>query len=192
MLMLSGILPVLIWLVASILLIKFIVRPAGNFVRRSFIKILVFIVVFILPLADEFVGRLHFNYLCKTDAGFKVYQTVELSEEYWDENGNSKIFNEQGYLERDFWIKRIDENGGQVKRYSSLFSIDKDISTVVYENEKKLLGDITTFRYWGGWFRQRLGGNTANTCQFINDPNFSRKFYGGLFKPTSEFKKGDN
>ncbi|MCK7498074.1 MAG: hypothetical protein MZW92_50730 [Comamonadaceae bacterium] len=36
------------------------------------------LLVFLLPFADEIAGRIYFNYLCATQAGVKVYQTVEL------------------------------------------------------------------------------------------------------------------
>jgi hypothetical protein len=179
-------LPILVWLAASVLLAIFTVKPAGSIIRRTFIKLLAFLLIVLLPFTDEMVGRVYFDYLCETDAGFKVYEAVVLPEKYWDEDGNLKIFNEEGYLDREFWIDRIDESGGRLERYSSIFNIEKDISTVVYKNDHVLLGDITTFRFWGGWIRQMFSSNNvADSCQFINNPKFSREFYGSFFKPAS-------
>lgn len=145
--------------------------------------------IFLVPVADEIAGRIYLNHLCATEAGVKVYRTVELPAEYWDEGGKPKFFNEHGYLNHDFWVKELDEAGGHVDRYSSVFAIDKDTSPVKERASQKVLAEVTTFRYWGGWVRRNLSlHNTANSCEFIDDLNFSRSFYGQLFKPVISSK----
>lgn len=145
---------------------------------------------FFLLFADEIAGRIYLNHLCTTEAGVKVYQTVELPAEHWEAGGRPKFFNKHGYLEHNFWVKELDESGGHVERYSSAFFIDKDISPVKERTNQKVLAEITTFRYWGGWVRRNFSPhNTANSCEFIADPNFSRSFYGQLFKPAISSKE---
>lgn len=149
----------------------------------------VFALAFFAPFVDEIAGHLYFNHLCSTEAGVKVYQTVELPAEHWDEQGRPRFFNKQGYLDHDFWVKNIDEGGGHVERYSSILGIDKDFSRVTDKGSRELLGEVITFRYWGGWVRRYFSpNNTANSCQFIRDPSFSRDFYGKLFKPSHSSK----
>lgn len=143
----------------------------------------------IVLFADEVAGRIYFSHLCATEAGVKVYNTVELPAEYWDEQGAPKFFNKYGYLEHDFWVKTLDESGGHIERYSPIFSIDQDTSPVKERVGQKVLAEITTFRYWGGWVRRSFSPhNTANSCKFIDDRNFSRSFYGQLFKPAISSK----
>lgn len=149
----------------------------------------IFLLVFLVPFSDEIAGRIYLSHLCATEAGVKVYQTVELPAEYWDEGGRAKFFNQYGNLDHDLWVKVLDESGGHVERYSSVFSIDKDTSPVKQRTSQMMLAEVTTFRYWGGWMRQNLSpSNTANSCAFISDSNFSRSFYGQLFKPSVSSK----
>jgi len=171
-------LPVSIWIAVKI------AKQFKPGVTRFVGGVGILLLLFALPFGDEIAGRLYFNHLCATEAGVKVYQTVELPAEYWDEVGAPKYFNKYGYLEHDFWVKKLDESDGHVGRYPSVFSIDKDISPVKERTSQKLLAEVTTFRYWGGWIRRNFSPhNTANSCEFIADPNFSRSFYGQLFKP---------
>lgn len=145
-----------------------------------------FVLVFLLPFSDDIAGRIYFNHLCSTEAGVKVYQTVELPAEYWDAQGKANFFNANGYIDRNFWAKNLDESGEHVERYSSIFAIDKDISPVKERVNKMVLGEVTTFHFWGGWIKRNLSlHNTASTCEFIDAPDFSRNFYGQLFKPAA-------
>jgi len=105
---------------------------------------------FLVLFADEIAGRIYFSHLCATEAGVKVYQTMELPAEYWDEQGRPKFFNQYGNLDHDLWVKVLDESGGHVERYSSIFSIDKDTSPVKQKTSHMMLAEVTTFRYWGG------------------------------------------
>jgi len=176
-------LPVCIWVA---------IKLAKRFKQRS-TKLAggvgIFLLLFFLPFGDEIVGRTYFKYLCATEAGVKVHQTIELSAEYWETDGKPKFFNKHGYLEHNFRVKELDESGGHVERYPSVFSIDKDISPVKERTSQKVLAEVTTFRYWGGWIRRNFSPhNTANSCEFIADPNFSRSFYGQLFKPATSSK----
>jgi len=47
--------------------------------------------VFLLfvPMADNIVGEVYLKYLCATQGGIHVYQTVELRPEYFSEDGLS-------------------------------------------------------------------------------------------------------
>ena len=47
----------------------------------------IFLLLFALPFGDEIAGRIYLSHLCATEAGVKVYQTVELPAEYWEADG---------------------------------------------------------------------------------------------------------
>jgi hypothetical protein len=177
---------ILLVLIVGIWIVVKLVRRFKPGVTRFAVGLGIFLLVFCVPFADEIAGRIYFNHLCATEAGVKVYHTVELPSEYWDEKGRPKFFNEHGYLDHDFWVKELDESGGHVGRYSSVFSIDKDTSPVKERTSQKALAEVTTFRFWGGWVSRNFSpNNTAASCEFLSAPNFSRNFYGQLFKPAT-------
>lgn len=163
----------------------------GNFIVRripsKWEKRIAIAILILIPIGDSIVGHIYFNYLCSAEAGVKVYQVAELPAEYWDGEGRPKFFNKYGNLERDFWVSKLDEPAGDVKRYSTFFAVDKDTSLVKEKSSQKVLAEIITFRYWGGWLARNfdLIHNTANSCGFIRDPDFSRNFYGSIFKPAT-------
>lgn len=81
-----------LWLIIVVLAIAtwVAVMTAKRFVRpgvKGMIGLLVFLGVFFVSFADEIAGRIYLSHLCATEAGVKVYKTVELPAEYWDERG---------------------------------------------------------------------------------------------------------
>lgn len=151
----------------------------------------VFLLFFCVPFADEIAGRIYFNHLCATEAGVKVYRAIELPAEYWDGNGNPRFFNKHGFLDHKLWVEKLDESSGHVERYSTIFGIDKNISLVKDRSSQKVLAEVATFRYWGGWVSRNFSPNsTASSCEFIRNSNFSRGLYSQLFKSVTSSKIG--
>ena len=60
---------------------------------RLAVGIGIFSLIFLALFGDEIAGRIYLDYLCTNKAGVKVYQTVELPAEYWDEQGKPKFYN---------------------------------------------------------------------------------------------------
>lgn len=127
--------------------------------------------------ADEIAGRIYLSYLCATEAGVKVYQTVELSAEYWDEQGRAKFYvNFDSLLGKTYSVKY--KHG----TYSSFFHIDN--AGYEYSNalSGKVLGEAIDFRYWGGWARRNLSPhNSATSC--INYAEPSNRLIDRIFIP---------
>lgn len=177
---------IIAWLPISIWLTYKLVKWIGfkNGAVRLAAGLFGFVLVFMLPFADEIAGQIYFNHLCSTEAGVKVYQTVELPAEYWDAQGRPRFFNERGYPDLKLMEEKLDEPAGHVERYSSIFAIDKDASLVKERGSQRVLGEVITFRFWGGWVSKNFSPhNTAASCGFIRASDFSRNFYGRLFKP---------
>jgi hypothetical protein len=176
-LMLSGILPVLIWLVVSILLIKFVIRPAGSSGRRVLIKLVVFPIMFLLPFADEIMGQTYLNYLCKTQGGFKVYQTVELPNEYWDENGDPlfiifpkfSLHKVNGTLD----FSRLPEYGIDREdiAYSPILGIQLFRHWYYEKKTRKMLAEGRFFTYSGGWLSRTFTSKSGVSCDTTGQPN---------------------
>jgi hypothetical protein len=155
-----------LWLILILLAIAIwiAVKAAKRFVRRSAkfaVGLLVFSLIFFLPFGDEITGRIYLDYLCATKAGVSVYRTIELPAEYWDEQGRPKFYDEKT---GNFNLKayRIEYKSGV---YSSFFHIENAGYKRVDGRFSQVLGEVTDFRYWGGWMRRNLSPhNTATRC----------------------------
>ena len=164
---LSGpLLPILIWLTVSILMVTYIVKPAGNIYRRVTIKLLIFFIVFLLPFLDEIVGQVYLKYLCETQGGFKVYQTVELPDEYWDEDGEPNFIEENGNYHLGVMYPIKYTSGS----YSSIFNIDNAGYSILNSESGDTLAMVIDYRFWGGWIRRGFSiQNIANTWKGRED-----------------------
>ena len=157
-----------LWLILILLLVSIgiAVMVAKRF-KRGGIKIanglLVFLLVFFIPFGDEIAGRFYLNYLCATQAGVKVYQTVELSAEYWDEQGRAKFIDEKA---GGFLLGKEYPPEYRTGAYSTFFHIDNAGYKRLDKRSEQVLGEVTDFRYWGGWMRRNLSpSNTATRCE---------------------------
>jgi hypothetical protein len=150
-------LPVCIWIAIKISkrLKPGITRIAGG--------VGIFLLLFALPFGDEIAGRVYFNYLCATEAGVKVYQTVELPAEYWDEHGKATFIDEKA---GGFLLGKEYPPEYKTGAYSTFFHIDNAGYKRVDKQSGRVFGEVTDFRYWGGWMRRNLSpSNTATRCE---------------------------
>lgn len=142
--------------------------------KAKWIAVAVFVLI---PTWDEILGRVYFKYLCETESGVHVYKTVELPAEYWDEGGEPKFYDEKN---GNFTLEgyRVEYATGA---YSSLFHVDNSGHKRVDRRSGQVLGEVTDFRYWGGWMRRNLSPhNTANSCE--NRKEYSESLIKQIFK----------
>ncbi|MDP1717236.1 MAG: hypothetical protein Q8L40_04085 [Burkholderiales bacterium] len=59
----------------------------------GFFSMTVFVLI---PTWDWALGSIYFSYLCQADAGYKIYQTVKLGHEFYDEKGSARFIAPQG------------------------------------------------------------------------------------------------
>lgn len=168
-------LPVSIWIA---------VKVAKRFKQRSAklgIGLLVFVLVFFVPFADEIAGRIYFNYLCSTEAGIKVYQTMVLPVKYWDEEGRARFLKPNGDLDKTILGNRFSEPA--VKRpYSDFFGIDEYRQRAVDNNTDQVLGEVIIFMHWGGWISRNLNPSPgAVRCQNLRGNKLWSDFHSSLF-----------
>jgi hypothetical protein len=147
-----------------------------------------FAITFTLPLADDIAGRIYLNYLCKTQGGFKVYHTVELPKQYWNENGeplfikypphsHSKV---NGTLDfsvfPEYGLDHRDET------YSSVFDIS--LFRYWYFNKKtnQVFGENRFFTWKGGWLNRTFSANSGVQCDTSRQPNTKGKILS-IFVP---------
>jgi hypothetical protein len=131
----------------------------------------------LIPTGDEILGRIYFRYLCETEAGVKVYQTVELPGKYWDDQGRARFYeNFDSLLGKTYSMKY------KPGIYSSLFHIDNAGYTYANKQSGQLLGEAIDFRHWGGWVRRNLSPHkSATSC--IDYSNPSNRLIDRIFIP---------
>ncbi|MDO8705084.1 MAG: hypothetical protein Q7J84_09085 [Sulfuricaulis sp.] len=153
----------------AVLLAKRLKRKPAKFVGA----VGVFLILFLLLFGDEIAGRIYLNHLCATETGVKVYKTVELPAEYWDEQGRAKI---QTFKSDAPGIIRLigtsvpsfDEISF-TELYSPSFHIEKAGFRLREIESKNVTGEIVYFMYWGGWARRNLSPhNSATSCELKN------------------------
>jgi len=160
-------------------------------IANKWLKGLVIAIWILIPTGDAIVGRIYLSYLCSTEAGVKVYQTVELPAEYWDGQGRPKFYvnqydhNKMRYIFPD--KQMIDAPQFQyiwtTKPYSQFLHIDKDVLQITDHEKGAALGEYFLFRYWGGWIARNfdLIHNTAASCKVKDLDNWELN----IFKPAT-------
>ncbi len=146
--------PIAIWIA------MIVARRIGRGSVGNIVGALVFLILCLVPFADEIAGRTYFSYLCADKAGVKVYQAVELGGEYWDERGKARFYDDGN---GDFHMEgyRIKH---KTKAYSFPFYIDHAGYERVSEKSGIVLGEVINFRYWGGWMRRKFSPNNTGTA----------------------------
>jgi len=184
--------PMLIWLIVCVLLVVFVVRPTGSGLRRVAIKTLAFVVIFLLPFVDEIIGKTYLDYLCSTQGGFKVYKTVVLPDEYWDEEGEAKFIN----FTRFENIPQLDKVNGTLnfealpeygldsreEVYSSVLGILVNRYWYYAKASGEVLAENHYFTYKGGWVGRLLGIRSGASCDTRGQPNTMQKILSIFIK----------
>lgn len=118
--------------------------------------------VVLLPTWDIIPSRLYFEHLCETEAGIKVFRTVEVDQSYFRPDGvpdDKKLLDR--YVQSSKWNRD----------FSSWAHITK-IEGVIQERETgELLGTAIDYLYGGGWINSRIAPMSSTTCP--NYPNHS-------------------
>lgn len=172
-------LPIAIWVA---------VKAAKRFDRRSAkiaVGLLVFLLLFFVPFADEIAGRIYLNRLCATEAGVKVYKTVELPAEYWDEGGGPKFLNPRGVLVRSVLGDRFEWRTVSEPYINWVIRIDKKRWFLQDNQSKQDLGEKITFVRYFGWLNQfSPAPNVGESCRNLWAAKYGRDDF--FQKETSE------
>ncbi len=164
-------LPVSLWIAVKV------AKRFKNTSARLVGVVVIFLFVFLAPFADEIAGRMYFNHLCATEAGVKVYRTMELPAEYWDEGGFPKFRIYEGkhrgqtmfVMGSKKWENPDLEYDMYVEPYSSALHINKSGFRLRERKSEVVLGEVVYFMYWGGWLaRNFTAHNSAISCDMKN------------------------
>src|SRR5215217_7496961 len=66
----------------------FVARRIGRHRNTVLMKVLTLLMFALIPTWDILPGQLYFHYLCETEAGVKVFKTVEMDRSYFNSDGN--------------------------------------------------------------------------------------------------------
>jgi hypothetical protein len=155
---------VLLGLIAYFFLAKAVARALEKKTgskRAKFATIAIFVLI---PIWDIIPGWLYFANLCQTEAGLKIYKTVELGPQYILKPGEpdrSKSSVPPAVGGEINWAKlREDRYANPIERdedFSKVFHIVKNSSFIRDKQTSELLGSATSFLYYGGWLINNLG-----------------------------------
>lgn len=168
------------------------------FVGKKFIKkrlplkivggLVVFLVALPLPISDEIAGRIYFNHLCETEAGVKVYQTIELPAEYWDEDGKPKFIKSNGDIDRNMLGNEIIEDR-DLNDFTPLLGI-KRYRSMLKNTSNEIIGENIDFLLTRGWVIQNFTtGDSSRTCNKSKGKEFWHDYYISLFEPANISKQ---
>jgi|LGOV01.1.fsa_nt_gb hypothetical protein len=165
--------------------------------------IVVFLVALFLPFADEIAGRIYFYNLCVTEAGAKVYQTIELPSKYWDEDGEPLFMNSRGVLDMEMLGGRLEWRRQKTPYVRTIIKIDKE-QWILYDKQlqKKIAEKIEFTRYFG-WINilspapnvaegcRDVWANQCNTSEFANkEASRERDFILQVIIPSIDNSRG--
>lgn len=182
-----------LWLILIVLAIAIWIaaKVAKRFERRGAkiaVGALMFLLIFFVPFADEFAGRIYLNHLCATEAGMKIYKTIQLPAEYWDEGGRPKFLKANGDLDKTILGNRFSEPAVK-KPYSHAFGIDDYRHQVVDNTINETLGEVVNFMHWGGWISRNLTpSSSAVDCKNLHGNKFWGDFHSSLFDRSNPAK----
>ena len=128
--------------------------------RKRWLMFLFLAFLFYLPLGwDVILGRAYFHYLCATQGGVHVYQTVELGPEYWNPDGSPKFITEDGWFDDDVFEGRYKFEREDNRNFNTTLNIGKYPDRVVDLKTGEVLGEKVSYVYFGGWFFKHTGFN---------------------------------
>ncbi|MGB3210181.1 MAG: hypothetical protein WBB19_05705 [Desulforhopalus sp.] len=151
----------------------------------------VFLIALFLPVSDEIAGRIYFNHLCKTEAGVKVYQTIELPAENWDEDGDPNFYDKSNgnlYLPLEQYVI------GRSEKMKRALNIEERHSILYDKETNELLSKEIWFLFWRGWVLKNFSPhNSALRCDggIIGTIDYYLKLFKQK-KPVDSEENNDN
>ena len=146
------------------------------------VRIAVALAFILIPTGDWIAGRIYFNHLCETEAGVKVYQTIELPDEYWNEDGTPKFYDENNgnfYLN---WDELVD---AEMIKTNKIFNIVEMRSILQEKSSGKIIREKVWFGFKGGWIKIYFSPTlSGSNCGRSVASTLSE--YAELFEPSSK------
>jgi len=146
----------------------------------------VFLLLVCLPFVDEIAGRIYLNHLCTTEAGVKIYQTVELPAEYWDDEGKPRYLGTNGFVDMKLLPNRFEWHNVNESYIDSVIKIGKRRWQLLDKDTQTILGERITYMRHFGWInRFSLAPNIGEGCAYLGgqkDREQEKKYFNDIFK----------
>lgn len=145
-------------MIFAIWLIKKVVKNTEKIKWKIFNGTSVAIIFVLILFGDSITGRIYLNYLCETEGGAHIYQTVELGPEYWNEDGSKKFIYPKGHKKYGGF------NGVLEGRYDSsteaheyFFNVVKKIRNINDTETGEIMAEYNKFYFHNGWVVNSVG-----------------------------------
>ena len=122
---------------------------------KRVLQIICAMVFLLVPTWDIIPSRLYFKHLCEHEAGVKAFKIVEIDKSYFKQDGKP---DDKQLLEHYAQFSKHDP------RFSSWAHITKIEGAIQDKQTNELLGTVTDFVYYGGWFGSRIDPMSPVTC----------------------------
>lgn len=120
--------------------------------------------VFLLfvPMADNIVGEVYLKYLCATQGGIHVYETVDLGGEYFKDDGAPVFYDRNKGLHEMSMDGRY-EGRSESEIISKMLNVEVRKEKIVNIEDDKTLGEIIYFLHFGGKLVNSTGLHVSGT-----------------------------
>lgn len=126
--------------------------PTKSGWAKGLANVLVFALIFPLPLIDEIIGKIQFDKLCHKEAGIKVYSKLELGQEFFHADGTPNFFTGNKWFGIDQRVDKLVElNVPKGQTISSLSNLNRQVIYIRNRKTGESIASITTFINRGGW-----------------------------------------
>jgi len=191
-------------LVVTVLLIKMV---DGGRRRQTIVGLLSAGTFLLIPSWDMIPGQSYFRHLCQTEAGLKIYKTIEGVEGFREYSGGPASDAVEKYGYRFIETERpgigllrlsLDSRGKVIKqpvseaisRYAVReirekldWNVRKVQKVIFDERTGERLGIFNIFYYSGNWVQVKLPWSSHAPCG--NELKFYKDFYPSVLKPVS-------
>ena len=140
---------------------------------KRVLQIICAMVFLLVPTWDIIPSRLYFKHLCEHEAGVKAFKIVETDKSYFKQDGKP---DDKQLLEHYAQFSKHDP------RFSSWAHITKIEGAIQDKQTNELLGTVTDFVYYGGWFGSRIDPMSPVTCPAYREGIFGMALHQ-IFKP---------
>jgi hypothetical protein len=164
-----------IYLTVAFFTIRWLMRIPKKGKHKALVAVTGIVVFLLIPTWDEILGRIYLRHLCATKAGVKVYKTVELPAEYWDENEQPIFMNSRGVLDMEILGDRLEWRRQKTLCVKHLIKIEKD-QWILYDKQlqRKLAEKISFTRYFGWINKFSPAPNVAESCRDLCAREYSQ------------------
>jgi len=132
-----------VYVVLAIFVVKVLEKYSGSKIAK-YVAVAVFVLI---PTWDIVPGQLYFQYLCKEQAGIKVFKQVEVERSYFKPNGQP---DEEKLADHFKSSIKVD------KYYSTMFHITRFESSLQDKKTGEVVGLSVQLSYHGGWLNANM------------------------------------